>query len=39
MENLKFLFKGKIFDGDRWVYGELWKYIGSQKYKIVELEV
>ena len=39
MENLKFLFKGKIYDGYRWVYGELWKHIGTDKFEIIELEV
>ena len=37
-KGLKFLFKGKIYDGHRWVYGELWLYEGTDKFEIVELE-
>lgn len=39
MEELKFLFKGKIYDGNNWIYGELWKYVGTEYFIIKELEV
>ena len=36
MEELKLLFIGKIYDGSRWIYGELWKYCDGDSFKIVE---
>ena len=38
MKELKFLFKGKIYNGERWIYGELWRYVGTDMFKIIELE-
>lgn len=38
MEGLKLLFVGKVYNGYRWVYGELWKYCNKNVFKVVELE-
>lgn len=35
---MKFLFKGKIYNGQNWIYGELWRVLGTQTYRIIELE-
>ena len=35
----KLVFKGKIYDGNRWIYGELWRYVGTEYFIIKELEV
>lgn len=33
---MELLFIGKIYNGSRWVYGELWKYSTGDSFRIVE---
>lgn len=34
MEELKLVYKGLIYDGRRWKYGELWRYVGTEHFII-----